>query len=163
MKTNHLLIALVLFTALLLSTCSKPIMVESRPVVLGFDADYQATYSGFNEPTPPDEPAPDEPAELQETHLEGVSINIGFGSPNPVNVKISGTWPGLCSKLAEIKQTTNGKNISIRLLATPDETPCPPDHVRSPFEVDLPLNMADEQADTHTVSVNGKETSFDWN
>jgi len=89
-------------------------------------------------------------------------VNIEIGAPIPVDVKISGTWPGPCSELAEIKQTTDGENIAIRLLATSDEPSCTTDQEMLPFEVDIPFNMTKKQAGSYTVSVNGKETSFDW-
>ncbi len=130
--------------------------------MIGFSSDYEPSNSDSHTYTTNQDQSANEPTGLQEIQVDNVRVDLGVGSPIQVMVEISGTWPGLCSQLAEIKQTTDGKKVTIHLLATPDEPSCPSDHVRLPFEIDIPLNMADKQAGTYTVSVNGKETSFDW-
>jgi hypothetical protein len=167
MRTNHFMIHYMLFAILLLSACSKSIMVGSKPGVIGLETTYQATDSVYHESTSHNEQAIneqaiDEPVEFQEIQVEDVKVNIEFRAPIPVKVKISGTWPGPCSQLAEIKQTTDGENIAIRLLTTSEEPSCPTTQVMLPFEVDIPLNMTRKHVGSYTVSVNGKETSFDW-
>jgi hypothetical protein len=75
---------------------------------------------------------------------------------------IGGTWPGLCSQLAEIKQEEGERSFDIRLWATPDQPSCPPDHVGLPFRIAIPLNMVEKPAGTYTITANGVKTTFDW-
>ena len=147
MKKNRytMLISGVAGLALLLSACS----VALDPV--------QA-----NPPTPVVQ-MEDSPAGLQEVTVEGVSVEIWVGSPIPVEAVISGTWPGLCSQLAEVKQEVGERSFDIRLLATADQPDCPPDHVGLPFRLAIPLNMVEKPAGTYRVTANGMDISFDWN
>ncbi len=100
--------------------------------------------------------------ELREVIVEGVSVDIGVGSPIPVEAVISGTWPGLCSQLAEIKQQEGERSFDIRLWATADQPTCPPDHLGLPFRIAIPLNMVEKPAGTYTITANGMKTTFDW-
>ncbi len=148
--------------ALLLSACGIPIEIGGQPVVIGISSDYDPSNGDYHTYTTNQGQSESESTGLQEIHVEDVRVEIGVGSPLPVKVKVSGTWPGLCSQLAEVKQTSDEKTFDIHLLATPDEPACPPDHLGLSFGIDIPLNMAEKQMSTYTVSVNGKETSFDW-
>lgn len=140
--------------ALLLTACSGP-------GVIGFDLDYQASNSDHQYTSSSEHPS-SRSSELKEIQVEDVRVEIGVGSPVPVKVLVSGTWPGLCSQLAEIKETSEEKTFEIQLLATPDGADCPPDRLGLPFGIEIPLNMVEKKAGTYTVSVNGKETRFDW-
>jgi hypothetical protein len=93
--------------------------------------------------------------------VEDVTVQIGVGSPIPVDVFVSGSWPDLCAQLAAVEQRVDGSNIEISLLASAPEPDCPPDHLGLPFRIALPLNMV-ECRGSYTVAVNGVETSFDW-
>lgn len=114
-----------------------------------------------NQPTPVEQTS-EMPGELREMTVEGVTVDVGVGSPIPVDVVISGTWPGLCSQLAEVKQQEGERSFDIRLFAKPDQPGCPPDHVGLPFRFAIPLNMVEKPAGTYAISVNGLKTTFDW-
>jgi len=104
------------------------------------------------------QPAPD----LQPVQVTHAAVEIGVGSPIPVEVAVSGQWPQLCSQLAQIDQRIEGSRIELTLLATPAEAGCPPDLVGLTFAMRLPLNMLEMPAGTYTMVVNGFETAFDW-
>lgn len=89
-------------------------------------------------------------------------VEIGVGSPIPVEVAVAGEWPNLCSQLAQVKTSISGQQINIELLATPADTTCPPDNIGLPFGFHIPLNMVEMQPGTYTVTVNGTQTSFEW-
>lgn len=99
---------------------------------------------------------------LQEVAVDTVSVEVGVGSPIPVNAVISGTWPGLCSQIAEIRQQDGDRSFDIRLFATQDQPSCPPDHLGLPFGITIPLNMVEKPAGTYTVTANGVNATFDW-
>lgn len=103
-----------------------------------------------------------EKTELREIQVENVRVEVGVGSPIPVNVLVSGTWPDLCSQLTETRQSINEYTINITLLSGPADPDCPPDHVGLPFSIAIPLNMVELPEGVYTVSVNGTSTDFDW-
>jgi hypothetical protein len=162
MKTNHFLILSIFFAMVLLGACSKSITAGSKPIVIGLDTDYQATHDEYPASTPNTDWSPVEPVEFQMIYVEDVRVEFRYGTPTLLYANISGTWPGSCSQFAEIKQTTDGENFAIRVLATPDELPCTSNNTKLPFEINIPLNMTEKKAGTYTVNVNGKETSFEW-
>ena len=110
--------------------------------------------------TPPQVVSP--PMQLREIPVADVSIQIGVGSPIPVNVFISGTWPDLCAQLAEVHQEVKGASVEISLLATPKDEACPPDYLGLPFAFSIPLNMAEMPQVPYTVIVNGVSATFEW-
>ena len=99
---------------------------------------------------------------LQPILVESVQVDIGVGSPIPVEIHVSGTWPDLCAQLSQVEQTIEGDRITIDLLASPADPNCPPDIVGLPFQISIPLNMVEMAVGTYTISVNGVETSFNW-
>jgi len=101
--------------------------------------------------------------DLQEIEVAAVQVEIGVGSPIPVDVFVSGTWPGLCAQIAEIEQQVGENQFDIRLLATPDTPGCPPDQLGLPFRIAIPLNMVEQPVGEYTVIVNGVNTTFEWN
>ncbi len=104
-------------------------------------------------------PASDEPALAQVNH---VGVEIGVGSPIPVDVVASGSWPDLCAQLSEIRQQIQDSRIEITLLTTPADPNCPPDYIGLPFRIAIPLNGVELPAGTYTVVVNGVSTTFTW-
>jgi len=94
--------------------------------------------------------------------VEEVQVEIGVGSPIPVNIIVSGSWPDLCAQLSKVDQTVDMNRITVDILTSPSDDKCPPDHVGIPFRIALPLNMVKMAPDTYTVDVNGVETSFEW-
>jgi hypothetical protein len=115
-----------------------------------------------SQPTPVEQTI-DTSVDLREMVVEGISVEIGVGSPIPVDAVIGGTWPGLCSQIAEINQQEGERSFDIRLFATPDQPACPPDHLGLPFRIVIPLNMVEKPAGTYTVTANGVKTTFEWN
>ena len=108
-------------------------------------------------------PASENPAgDLRPLTVEGLAVEIGRGSPLPVEVVASGTWPDLCAQLAEVSQQLSGDRIEISLSASPADPACPADLVGIPFRVAVPLNMAEVPFGTFTVVVNGVEIPFEW-
>jgi hypothetical protein len=109
------------------------------------------------------ESAPEaEQADLRPVVVEHVGFQVGVGSPIPVDIVASGTWPDLCAQLAGLHQSVDGFQIQIDLWATPENPNCPPDHLGVPFRMAIPLNPVELPAGTYEVSVNGVSNSFDW-
>ncbi len=98
----------------------------------------------------------------REIQVEHVQMEVGVGSPIPVNILVSGTWPDLCSQLTETRQSITGNTINIALLSGPADPECPPDHVGLPFSIAIPLNIVELPEGVYTVTVNGTSTDFDW-
>jgi len=94
--------------------------------------------------------------------VEGVNVEIGVGSPLPVDVVAGGTWPDVCAQLARVEQRISGSQIIISLLASEAVPDCPPDLVGLTFRVAIPLNVVQLPVGQYTVNVNGFETNFVW-
>lgn len=110
----------------------------------------------------PIEQATSAAGDLRPLDVADARVEIGVGSPIPVEVVVSGDWPDLCAQLAQITQRVTGQQIEIGLLATPAEPQCPPDYVGVPYRIDVPLNLVEAPHGSYTVTVNGFETSFEW-
>jgi hypothetical protein len=100
--------------------------------------------------------------DLRPLEVADARVEIGVGSPIPVEVVVSGDWPDLCAQLAQITQRVTGQHIEIDLLGTPADPQCPPDYVGIPFRIAVPLNLVEAPHSPYTVTVNGFETSFEW-
>lgn len=94
--------------------------------------------------------------------VQDVQIQIGLGSPMPVDIFVSGTWPGLCAQLSDIQQRINSFTIDVTIRTTPEEPNCPPDHIGLPFRIAIPINGVQLPAGKYTVTVNGVSTTFTW-
>ena len=99
---------------------------------------------------------------LRPIQIADAQVQIGVGSPIPVEVVASGTWPDLCAQLADVSQQFSGDRFEISLMASPADPACPPDPVGIPFRIAVPLNMVQMPIATYHVVVNGVETSFEW-
>ena len=110
MKTKSLSLT---FLMLLLSACSPFTIVSS---------------SG-EQPTPVEETIPANP-ELKLVAIDHVEIQVGVGSPIPVNIVASGTWPDLCSQIAEVQTKIQDFQIEVTVLAS-TVVPCRPDNLGS--------------------------------
>ena len=104
------------------------------------------------------------PAKNQEERkpiqVEHVGVRAGEGSPIPVEIVASGTWPVLCSQIAEVQSKVNGFEIDVTVLAS-TTSPCPPDQLGLPFRYAFPLNVVEMEAGTYTITVNGTSTTLD--
>src|SRR6185503_8902339 len=110
MKTKSLSVLAFIIT-LILNACSPFTIVSS---------------SG-EQPTPQVEeiPAVESQPELQPVHVEHVEVQVGVGSPLPVEIVVSGLWPQLCSQIAEIQSNVDGFQVDVTILASTVEG-CPP-------------------------------------
>src|SRR5687767_9252499 len=61
--------------------------------------------------------------------VEDVQVQVGVGSPIPVDIFVSGAWPDLCAQLTTIQQQISGFNINVTILTTPADPNCPPDQL----------------------------------
>lgn len=140
-----LLVSVLLLMALLLSGCASIITsAEGGPSAPVEQLD---TVAGSGK--------------LPAIDVQHVQVEVGVGSPIPVEVMVSGGWPGLCAQLAQVTMTQGDFSFDYELLATPEEEGCPPDNVGLPFAFRIPLNVVELQEGTYTVTVNGVSTSFD--
>jgi hypothetical protein len=98
----------------------------------------------------------------REMPVEDVMVEVGVGSPIPVDIVVSGTWPDLCAQLASLEQRREEMRIEITLLATPAVADCPPDHLGIPFRIAIPLNPVQLPVGQYLIIVNGVTTTFDW-
>lgn len=99
---------------------------------------------------------------LRPIAVADVSMEIGVGSPIPVDAFVSGGWPDLCAQLAEMTVARDGFQFDISLLATAADPTCPPDFVGLPFRIAIPINVVELPEGTYTVTVNGASDTFDW-
>jgi hypothetical protein len=97
---------------------------------------------------------------LRPIPVSNATIEVGTGSPIPVDAFISGEWPDLCAQLAEIRQSVKGNTIEITLLATAPDPACPPDFLGLPFRIAIPINVVEMPEGDYTVSANGVSTTF---
>ena len=56
--------------------------------------------------------------------VEEVQVEIGVGSPIPVNIIVSGSWPDLCAQLSKVDQTVDMNRITVDILASPSDDKC---------------------------------------
>lgn len=144
MKKNLLLLAFVMGGALLVAGCSGGIPVQ--------------TADPSSDPLSPAE----QPTEgLREIDIEDVVVEIGQGSPIPVDIIAAGTWPDLCAQLASVRVGFGDTQIDVDLLATPADPDCPEDFLGLPFRLAIPVNILKLSHGTYTVSVNGQQAVFD--
>ena len=92
--------------------------------------------------------------------VEDVQVEVGVGSPRPVEVVASGTWPDLCAQIAETQTRMNGFQIDVTVLASTTET-CRPDNLGLPFRYAFPLNTVEMEDGIYTITVNGASTTFE--
>lgn len=101
------------------------------------------------------------PGSLVPVDVQHVQVEVGVGSPIPVDAVVAGFWPGLCAQLAEVRQNVTGFEFDISLLADPGPLACPPDHVGLSFRMAIPLNVAELPGGTYSVTVNEVSATFD--
>jgi len=92
--------------------------------------------------------------------VQNVSVEVGVGSPIPVDIVVSGEWPDLCAQLAQTTFRRDGSKIDLSLLATPLDPGCPPDFLGLPFRIAYPLNAVELPAGDYIITVNGGEHEF---
>jgi hypothetical protein len=93
--------------------------------------------------------------------VNDVQMQIGVGSPIPVDAFISAELPDICAQLAEVKMMQKDFTFDIALSVTPGaREECQRDTL--PFRMYVPLNMVSLPEGTYTVNVNGVSTTFQW-
>ena len=99
-------------------------------------------------------------AGLRPLTVANVTVDVGVGSPIPVDAFVSGEWPDLCAELAQVTQRYEGKTFDITLLATAADPACPPDFLGLPFRIAIPINVVELPEGQYTVTANGATTTF---
>ncbi len=101
------------------------------------------------------------PSTLRDMQVASVEVQIGVGSPIPVDAFISAELLDTCAQLAEVKVTHKDFAFEIALRAIPGtREECFRDTL--PFRMYVPLNMVNRPEGTYTVKVNGASTTFAW-
>ena len=134
------------------------ILISALVLILNACSPFTITGSSGEQPTPIVEMMP--PAGYQSVTVSQVDVEVGVGSPIPVEIVASGTWPDLCSQIAEVQSEVNDFQIDVIVLAS-STSPCPPDQLGLPFRLAFPLNVVEMEAGTYTISVNGTSTTLD--
>ena len=99
--------------------------------------------------------------ELPRLKVNDVQLQIGVGSPIPVDAFISAELPDSCAQLADVKVMQQDFTFDITLRVTPGtREECFRDTL--PFRMYVPLNMVNQPEGTYTVNVNGASTTFQW-
>ena len=100
-------------------------------------------------------------SELPLIKVASVEVQIGVGSPIPVDAFISAELPDLCAQLAAVEVTQTGLTFEITMSVTPGaREECFRDTL--PFRIAVPLNMVNQPEGTYTVNANGASTTFPW-
>jgi hypothetical protein len=124
----------------------------------------QAANPAVDQPPAPVVAAPTsvpQPRDLPLLHVASVEVQIGVGSPIPVDTFISAELPDSCAQLAEVKQQVQDFKFEITLSVTPG-TRAECFHDTLPFRMYVPLNMVYLPDGIYTVVVNGVSTTFQW-
>jgi hypothetical protein len=124
-----------------------------------YEVNVNGVTASFDQRTMPAAPV-EAIAERNIITIEHVGIQAGVGSPIPVEIVASGTWPDLCSQIASVESNINGFNIDITVLASTEEN-CRPDNLGLPFRFAIPLNIVEMEPGTYTITVNGTSNTFD--
>lgn len=146
----------IIIAAMFLNACSPFVItsssgkqptpvIEVQPAVTG----EPASVSGDIFPTVGYEPV----------QIDGVSVEVGVGSPIPVFVHIDGSLPDTCAQVEYVEQVQDGSNFTIKLGTNPStKQDCLRDTI--PFKLTLPLNILDLPVGSYTVDVNGTRADF---
>ncbi len=99
--------------------------------------------------------------ELSALKVSDVQIQIGVGSPIPVDAFISGELPDTCAQLSAVNVAQTGFAFEIKLHVAPGtREDCFRDTL--PFRMMVPLNMVSLPNGTYSVKVNDASTTFKW-
>jgi hypothetical protein len=111
------------------------------------------------------QPAPVEASEAapggyQAVTVDDVRVEVGVGSPIPVQVIVSGNLPDSCAQVELMRQKQEGSHFGITLATVPSAAEgCVQDSL--PFGILIPLNIVNLPAGSYTVDVNGSPASFE--
>lgn len=127
-------------------------------LILNACSPFTIASSSEQQPTPVIERMP--PAGYESIRVDQVEVEVGVGSPIPVEIIASGTWPDLCSQIAEVQSEVHDFQIDVTVLASTTSS-CPPDQLGLPFRYAFPLNVVEMETGTYTITVNGTSTTLD--
>ena len=125
-----------------------------------YEVNVNGVTSSFDQRTMPAAPV-EAIAERNIIAIEHVGIQAGVGSPIPVEIVASGTWPDLCSQIASVESNINGFNIDITVLASTEENCRSDNNLGLPFRFAIPLNIVEMEPGTYIITVNGTSNTFD--
>jgi hypothetical protein len=128
------------------STGTKPTVVVETTEATSAEATSIPTTAAVNLPP------------LKVSHVQ---IDIGVGSPIPVDAFISAELPDICAQLAEVKVGQKDFTFEITMSVAPGtREECTRDTL--PFRMYVPLNMVSLPDGTYTVKVNDVSATFQW-
>jgi len=132
--------------------------VVTLMLALGIGSFFTIASSSGEKPTPVVEYDPVSTS-YQLVTVEQVKAEVGFGSPLPVQVIVSGNLPDTCAQVELVQQQQEGSNFKITLSTVRSSAEgCIQDTV--PFTISIPLNVTNIPAREYFVEVNGSRTSF---
>jgi hypothetical protein len=92
--------------------------------------------------------------------VDDVKVEVGVGSPMPVQLIVHGNLPDSCAQVEHMRQLQDGSHFSIMLSTIPSHAEeCVQDTL--PFRIIIPLNIVNLPAGSYTVDVNGSPASFE--
>lgn len=97
--------------------------------------------------------------------VPGVSIEVGVGSPIPVQAVIGVNQANTCAQVGEMRLHRADNTFYVQLIAdTAQRQDCQADPPAGsiPFRMEVPLNMVNRPDGSYQVIVNGTTTTFDW-
>ncbi len=98
----------------------------------------------------------------QPVQVNEVQAEVGVGSPIPVLVTVTGTLPDSCAQIELVQQKQVGSSFNITISTIPlNADGCVQDAL--PFEIVIPLNIANLPAGPYSVEVNGSRADFEVN
>ncbi len=96
----------------------------------------------------------------QPISIDDVNVEVGVGSPIPVQVIVNGSLPDSCAQVELMQQKQDGSHFTITLSTIPSTAEgCVQDTL--PFRILIPLNIVNLPAGSYTVDVNGSPASFE--
>jgi hypothetical protein len=127
-------------------------------LILNACSPFSITSSSGQQPTPVIE---SEPAiGYQVVQVDQVQVEVGVGSPIPVQVIVSGTLPDRCAQIELMQLQQDGANFKVTLSAVPSKVEgCVQDAL--PFRINIPLNIVNLPSGPYEINVNGVTASFD--
>jgi hypothetical protein len=142
---------------------SLSLLAWSLALLLNACSPFTIVSSSGEQPTPVTDSITAEETQpnLKPVPIEHVDVQVGVGSPIPVEIVASGDWPDLCSQIAEVKSEMHDFQIDVTILASTVE-PCPPVTQGLPFRFALPLSSPELPDGLYTITVNGTSTTFEW-
>lgn len=94
--------------------------------------------------------------------VEALSVEIGVGSPIPVQVVIDTSFPDPCAQLVGFQQNRAEGAFEFVVTTTPADADCASPVGPLPFRLTIPLNAAGLEPGTYSVIVNGATTTFSY-